>query len=57
MQERNYPKCSMDINCDLGGSDSEEAFPEIRVDVHKPDVMLHVEVREKIYIYSVVIPG
>ena len=27
------------------------------MDVHKPDVMLHVEVREKIYIYSVVIPG
>ena len=52
---KNYPKCSMDINCDLG-----EAIlkaPEIRVDVHKPDVMLHVEVREKIYIYSVVIPG
>ena len=33
------------------------AFPEIRVDVHKPDVMLHVEIREKIYIYSMEIPG
>ena len=46
----------MDINCDLGEAIL-KAFPEIRVDVHKPDVMLHVEVREKIYIYSVVIPG
>ena len=53
---KNYPKCSMDINCDLGEAIL-KAFPEIRVDVHKPDVMLHVEVREKIYIYSVVIPG
>lgn len=53
---KNYPKCSMDINCDLGKAIL-KAFPEIRVDVHKPDVMLHVEVREKIYIYSVVIPG
>ena len=53
---KNYPKCSMEINCDLGEVIL-KAFPEIRVDVHKPDVMLHVEVREKIYIYSVVIPG
>ena len=53
---KNYPKCSMEINCDLGEAIL-KAFPEIRVDVHKPDVMLHVEVREKIYIYSVVIPG
>lgn len=53
---KNYPKCSMEINCDLGETIL-KAFPEIRVDVHKPDVMLHVEVREKIYIYSVVIPG
>ena len=27
------------------------------VDVHKPDVMLHVEVRNEIYIYSQIIPG
>lgn len=53
---KNYPKCSMEINYDLGEAIL-KAFPEIRVDVHKPDVMLHVEVREKIYIYSVVIPG
>lgn len=43
---KNYPKCSMEINCDLGEAIL-KAFPEIRVDVHKPDVMLHVEVREK----------
>ena len=53
---KNYPKCSMDLITFLGEAIL-KAFPEIRVDVHKPDVMLHVEVREKIYIYSVVIPG
>ena len=34
-----------------------DAFPEIRVDVHKPDVLLHIEVRNEIYIYSQIIPG
>ena len=53
---KNYPKNSMEINRDLGEV-LLKAFPELRVDVHKPDVMLHVEVREKIYIYSQVIAG
>ena len=53
---KNYPKESMEINCDLGEAIL-EAFPETRVDVHKPDIMLHVEIREKIYIYSENIPG
>ena len=29
----------------------------MRVDVHSPDIMLHIEIREKIYIYSETIPG
>ena len=33
------------------------AFPEIRVDVHHPDVLLQIEVRQKINIYSLAIPG
>ena len=53
---KNYPKNSMEINRDLGEV-LLKAFPELRVDVHKPDVMLHIEVREKIYIYSQVIAG
>ena len=53
---KSYPKRSMEINCDLGEAIL-EAFPEIRVDVHHPDVLLNVEVREKIYIYSEIIPG
>jgi thiamine biosynthesis protein ThiI len=53
---KNYPKTSMEINCDMGEAIL-NAFPEIRVDVHKPDVMLRIEIREKIYVYSTVIPG
>ena len=53
---KNYPKTSMEINCDLGEAIL-EAFPQIRVDVHHPDVMLNIEVREDIYVYSRIIPG
>ena len=35
-----------------------EAFPETKVDVHNPDVLLNVELRAKrINVYSLVIPG
>ncbi len=53
---KDYPKNSMEINCDIGEA-LLNAFPEIRVDVHKPDVLLRIEIREKINIYSTVIPG
>ena len=51
---KNYPKESMEINCDIGEV-LLKAFPQMKVDVHKPDVMLHI--REKINIYSTIIPG
>ena len=53
---KNYPLDSMEINMELGGTIL-DAFPEMRVDVHKPDVMLDVEIRDQIYIYSQIIPG
>ena len=46
----------MELNASIGEKIL-DAFPEIRVDVHEPDVCLYVEVREKIYIYSTIIPG
>lgn len=54
--KKSYPLTSMEINCDLGEKIL-EAFPHMRVDVHHPDVLLSVEVREHIYIYSQIIPG
>ena len=53
---KTYNKTSMEINCDLGEVIL-EAFPETKVDVHHPDVMLNVEIRNEIYVYSQIIPG
>ncbi len=53
---KNYPMNSMEINRSLGEAVL-EGFSEMKVDVHHPDVMIHVEIREKIYIYSIEIPG
>lgn len=53
---KNYPLDSMQINCSLGEKIL-EAFPNMKVDVHQPEILLNVEIREKIYIYSQIIPG
>ena len=53
---KNYPMESMEINAALGEKIL-EAFPETSVDVHHPQVMLHVEIRNQINLYSTVIPG
>lgn len=53
---KNYPKDSMTINRDMGEFIL-NAYPEMKVDVHDPDILLNIEIREKIYIYSETIPG
>lgn len=53
---KNYPLDSMQLNAELGHV-LLEAFPELKVDVHKPDVLLQVEIRQQINIYSIEIPG
>lgn len=53
---KNYPIDSMKVNEMLGEALLHE-FPGLKVDVHKPELLLNVEIREHIYIYSVVIPG
>lgn len=53
---KNYPKASMEINSDLGEVILNH-FENWTVDVHDPDIYLHVEIRDKIYVYSIVIPG
>ena len=53
---KKYPVNSDQINRDLGEVIL-DAFPGTKVDVHQPEVMLHVEVRNRINIYSIVIPG
>ena len=53
---KNYPLNSMEINTELGGVIL-DAFPDMSVDVHKPEIMFHVEIWDKIYKYSEIIPG
>ena len=53
---KQYPVVSDQINRDLGEVIL-NAYPETRVDVHNPDVLLRVEVRHKINIFSETIPG
>ncbi len=53
---KRYPVNSEQINRDLGEVIL-HTFPDTKVDVHKPEVMLYVEVRNKINIYSRIIPG
>ena len=54
--DKNYPVTSDQINRDLGEVILTR-FPETKVDVHNPDVTLHVEIRQKINIFSETIPG
>lgn len=54
---KNYPMNSQEINREIGGV-LLDAFPEMRVDVHKPQVLLRIEVREQfINVYSKEISG
>ncbi len=53
---KNYPLKSMELNAALGEKIL-DAFPEMKVDVHNPDVMIHVEIREQINFYSEEIEG
>ena len=54
--DKSFPVRSTQMNEELGASIL-EAYPEMKVDVHKPEIELYVEVRENIYIYSKQIPG
>ena len=49
---KNYPLESMEINAQMGERIL-EAFPETSVDVHKPQVMFNIEIRNQINVYSV----
>lgn len=53
---KKFPMSSMELNSELGHYIL-ETYPNMKVDVHKPDVMLNVEVRNEVYIYSHIIKG
>jgi len=51
-----FEKKSMEIDAELGEAIL-AAFPKMKVDVHDPDIMLEIEIRENTYVYSETIPG
>ena len=53
---KNYPMESMEVSAALGER-LLEAFPGLSVDVHHPQVVISVEIRNKINIYAHTIPG
>ena len=54
--DKSYPLTSMEVDADVGEA-LLDAYPEMQVDVHKPSVWLHVELRERVFMYSKIIKG
>ena len=54
--DKNSPHRSEEFNRDMGEVIL-NAFPEMRGDVHHPYVLLNIEVRKKVNMYSLMIPG
>ncbi len=53
---KTYPKTSMEVDADVGEA-LLNAYPDLRVDVHHPEEVLHIELREQIFMYSKIIKG
>ena len=54
---KQYPLSSMEVDA-LVGEKLLSAYPgKLKVDVHHPDVMVYIEIREEVYIYSKIVPG
>ena len=54
--DKRYFMNSDEINRELGGRVLER-FPELHVDVHKPEIKLSVEIRDMAYVYCEEVPG
>jgi thiamine biosynthesis protein ThiI len=54
--DKSFPLDSMELGAELGARIL-NAYPEMRVDVHNPEILLCVELREKLNIFSEIIPG
>lgn len=54
--DKSYPLDSMEMAASLGEK-LLASFPEMKVDVHNPEILINVELREKLNIFSEIIPG
>jgi thiamine biosynthesis protein ThiI len=49
--DKSFPHNSFALRC-KGGEAVLAAVPQLKVDVHQPQAVIHIEIREKAYIYS-----
>lgn len=54
--DKSFPMNSPQISADLGAHILRN-FPRLKVDVHNPDFVFYIEVRESTYLYSEIIPA
>lgn len=54
---KSFPMTSPEISKHVGGYINQTFTEEVSVDVHHPDVVINIEVREKVYIYTKSLPG
>lgn len=54
--DKSFPMTSEMINRELG-HDILENFPNLQVDIHNPEIGVYVEIRERAYVYTDIIPG
>lgn len=54
--KKDFPHGSLELN-HLVGAHILRNIPGLKVDVHNPEVTIHVEVRENAYVYGQIIPG
>ena len=53
---KEFPLQSMEIDAELGEAIL-EAYPSMHVDVHNPDILFDLEIRDRVYVYSRALPG
>ena len=54
--DKSYPMDSMEMAAEIGAKVL-DAYDTMKVDVHDPQVLINVEIREKLNIFSEIIPG
>lgn len=55
--DKSYPLTSIQVSQAVGGRLAAR-FPDVRVDVHEPDLTVHVEIRERAaYVHAPAVPG
>jgi len=54
--KKSFPLTSMEVSAEIGGKIL-DAMPGASVDVHHPELLLHIEIRDRIYVYSLSVRG